>query len=587
MDKSQYIQEAKRQLEDTNYYTKLEKPIFIETAKLIYNIMGNLKQKGFISEKQRIYLIVKTQPCLRRFYMLPKIHKDPHTWPVPFTIPPGRPIVSDCGSETYPSAEYLDYYINPLSTTHPSYLKDTYDFITKLQATKCTENCFLFTMDVTNLYMNIPIEEGINCIRQIFNTHPDAKRPSEELIQLLNINLTRNDFEFNNEYYLQTKGTAMGKKFAPAYANIYMSAWEKGAMAKCKQTPLLYLRFLDDFFGIWTGTEVEFTDFFNILNQHNSSIQLTYTLSKNNINFLDKTVFKGTQFTHTYKLDTKVYFKPTDTALCNALLHKHSHHPKHTFKGIIKSQLLRFHRICTQHQDFVSATTTLFQTLKKRGYSKSLLKQCLQTYKQPRPPRTGNFIPLTTYFSTNNRLIHQHLKHSFQNTIGTSLLPNTTIISAFRKNKNLKDWLVTAKIPNTEIKKSKHTHHFSKQRFIKNHNTNTTFYIKQHITEFQNNVVYLLYCNLCNTQYIGETKYSINTTLQQHLGNIKYNRDDTKLVQHFQIHARQNIRIMTLEHNETWSDRDRKKQERLWIHLLDTKDPKGLNMKLLRVRVSF
>lgn len=29
--------------------------------------------------------------------------------------------------------------------------------------------------------------------------------------------------EFNKEFFLQIKGTAMGKKFAPAYANIFMA----------------------------------------------------------------------------------------------------------------------------------------------------------------------------------------------------------------------------------------------------------------------------------------------------------------------------------------------------------------------------
>ena len=46
--------------------------------------------------------------------MLPKIHKDPAAWSRPSEIPPGRPIVSDCSSETYNTAEYLDHYVPPL-----------------------------------------------------------------------------------------------------------------------------------------------------------------------------------------------------------------------------------------------------------------------------------------------------------------------------------------------------------------------------------------------------------------------------------------------------------------------------------------
>ena len=37
------------------------------------------------------------------------------------------------------------------------------------------------------------------------------KRPDKEILKLLEINLTRNDFQFDDKFYLQTKGTAMGK----------------------------------------------------------------------------------------------------------------------------------------------------------------------------------------------------------------------------------------------------------------------------------------------------------------------------------------------------------------------------------------
>ena len=58
------------------------------------------------------------------------------------------------------------------------------------------------------------------------------------------------------------------------------------------------------------------------------------------VNFLDVTISKGVDPAHVGKLVTKVYFKPTDT---HALLHKASFHPQHTFRGIVKSQLIRFH----------------------------------------------------------------------------------------------------------------------------------------------------------------------------------------------------------------------------------------------------
>ncbi|KAM4540300.1 calpain-3-like [Fundulus diaphanus] len=41
----------------------------------------------------------------------------------------------------------------------------------------------------------------------------------------------------------------MGKKFAPAYANIFMAEWEAGALESCSKAPLHYYRYLDDIWG--------------------------------------------------------------------------------------------------------------------------------------------------------------------------------------------------------------------------------------------------------------------------------------------------------------------------------------------------
>ena len=57
-------------------------------------------------------------------------------------------------------------------------------------------------MDIDSLYTNIDIAEGIQAIRKILLKFPDSKRPDEDMISLLNINLTRNDFEFNSDFYL-------------------------------------------------------------------------------------------------------------------------------------------------------------------------------------------------------------------------------------------------------------------------------------------------------------------------------------------------------------------------------------------------
>ena len=163
----------------------------------------------------------------------------------------------------------------------------------------------------------------------------------------------------------------MGKIFAPSYADIFMAEWEKNAVGRSSHKPSFWERFLDDVFLLWQHGRKKLKEFLDILNSHHPSIKVVATVHEMSIDFLDLTIFKGSQFHSSGKLDTKVFFKPTDT---HALLLKDSFHPKHIFSGILKSQILRFHRICTHKQDFDKACATVFAVLRQRGYADRFLR---------------------------------------------------------------------------------------------------------------------------------------------------------------------------------------------------------------------
>lgn len=576
----QYITEAMRQLNDGTYYKKLQEPIYLHTVPIVHQILNDLYKNKFINDRQRQYLKGEFEPRVRRFYILPKIHKEPEKWTIPFKIPPGRPIVSDCGSETYRVAEYIDHFLNPLSVKHPSFVKDTYHFIELVKNLKIPPNSFFFTIDIDSLYTNIDTVAGLRAVKSILIKYPNNKRPDQALLELLEISLTRNDFEFNEAYYLQVKGVAMGKKFAPAYANIFMADWEEKALDKCSKKPLQYLRYLDDIFGIWTHSLEEFTQFIHTLDTHDPSIRLKYKFDHQCIDFLDTTVYKGDLFHETLRLDIKVYFKETDT---HALLFKTSFHPQHTYRGLIKSQLIRFKRICTQGQDFLAAVKTLFDALRKRGYSRSFLRHCFKTFQLQRQRDQRKYIPLITNFSSVSAILNSKIKTNFRTFIETQgLLKDHHVISAYRRNKNLQDYLVKAKLP------AIHPPHppvvslanFIKLGYVINRVNKTIFKIPQAFRPQTSNCVYMIFCSRCGRQYVGETKNSIATRMWQHRYNITNKKEiHTPLVKHFMSHGLQCVKVLGLQSNSGWTDGERKKWERKWIYLLGTKVPFGLNKK--------
>jgi len=222
MDVDNYIFEANRQLNDSKYYQPLQEPIYLNNVAKIRNILYSMRSEGFITDKQLAFLGGPTQPRHRIFYLLPKIHKESHKWTLPGRMPEGRPIVSDVESESYRASKLLDSFLTPLANRHASYLKNTYDFVEKIRGMPVNENCFIVTGDVSALYTNMLHDRTIACVRDIFMKYPDITRPDKHLLELLEVTLKNNDFQFNGKCYLQISNTTLGKVYAPVLANIYM-----------------------------------------------------------------------------------------------------------------------------------------------------------------------------------------------------------------------------------------------------------------------------------------------------------------------------------------------------------------------------
>lgn len=315
------------------------------------------------------------------------------------------------------------------------------------------------------------------------------------------------------------------------------------------------------------------------MNTHDPSIKLKHVIGEQSIDFLDTTVYKGPSFIQDQKLDIKVYFKSTDT---HALLFKTSFHPKHTFKGIVKSQLLRFHRICTQENDFREAVNILFTVLRKRGYSRSFLRHCRKSFHVRKQAKQKEIIPLITSFSSVSAALNNKFKANFRSIIeDLGVLQNHQIISAYRRNNTLKDLLVNARLkPTQQAKARPKPQYFHGLTYIRNRVNKTIFKISQKFSPSTSNCVYLIFCCKCGMQYIGETKNSISTRMMQHRYNIKNRKEiHTPVVNHFITHGLPNLRVSGIQSNSSWTDAERKKMERKWIHLLSTIQPSGLNKK--------
>jgi hypothetical protein len=448
LQKTLFIQEGLRQLQDQAYYRELDYPVFPGNVLRINKLLHSILKQGKISLKQYDYLKADLTDNQRYFYLLPKVHKPREKWPNPM-MPQGRPIVADCGSESYRVSQYIDYYLKPLSTMHQSYLKDTYDFIQKIRGYRISDDWLIVTADVTALYTNMNIDIILKTVEQTFLEYPDSTRPDKELLDLLEITLRNNDFEFAGKFYLQLVGTAMGKTYAPSLADLYMDRnFDRIARTGFHIQPILYYRFLDDIFFVWPGTRDELRDFELFLNSLVPGITISLTIREYITEFLDTRVYKSyNEQTGVNTLQTCVYFKPTDT---HQLLHPVSNHPKHTVRGVLKSQFIRFKRISSTKTDYYRSCNILWSALRTRGYSWTLFRKLKTeilyedkkgTQKTPTESHDG-IIPVINHFNTIGTKLTRHSRQVISKNPHFS---TTRIIAAYRKHENLKQLLVKHK----------------------------------------------------------------------------------------------------------------------------------------------
>ena len=181
--------------------------------------------------------------------------------------------------------------------------------------------------------------------------------------------LKNNYFEFNGQVKQRISGTAIGTKFAPAYACIYMDDVESKFIETQSLQPLIWFRYIDDLFFIWTHGEEKLQLFLRDLNNYNPHIKFTYEFHKEHISFLD---FKVSFCDG--KLTTDMHVKPTDR---HQYLRYTSAHPNHTKRSIVYSQALRFSRICSYKNAFEKHLEEMKSWFRVRGYPDNLVKKVM------------------------------------------------------------------------------------------------------------------------------------------------------------------------------------------------------------------
>ena len=534
MDTSHYVNMVMMQLNDKKTYQTTKNDCDTKVMKKLNDLVK--KYEKVLTEKEAKFLS-KFSFKTSNFYGLPKIHKsgkiaaaieEQNSECIELLQPDDlklRPIVAGPNCPTRPLSYMVDLLIKPLLLHVKSYIKDGIDFLNKCPRTRGATTR-LATFDIKSLYTTIPHGYGLEAVRYWIENHRasiNERFPTEFILEAIHLILTNNNFLFDDVFFHQLMGTAMGSIFAPTYAGLTVGYLELKAYSmvdlRWGRSLMIYvmeqwIRFLDDCHILLEEDKIKPEDLLEILNSINANIQFTMEVSKDELPFLDMLVKNGE------RIWMDLYHKPTDT---ERYVPFNSNHPPHCKRNIPFTLARRICMIVENEERKQDHLQKLRNNLESQKYPKNVIDIGIEKAlkipqadlrKAKKKNEDDKILPFVTTYNPNNPEIFNKIKDTFlslqQNEVPG--FDDMKLIQSRRQAPNLKRILTRAEFsrrkpmaqrcgkPRCEC--CKHIYASDHYVFKK---CSYRFKLKSPMSCESSNLVYVIICSGCGEEYIGET----------------------------------------------------------------------------------
>lgn len=448
------------------------------TKKFTLELKNAINNTSYISPNH-LKNIIPMNPRSPFLYGLPKTHKD--------NIPI-RPVVSYIGAPAYNLAKYLNVLLKNKSCFNPQYsLKNSLDLVVKIKDIQIPPYSKLLSLDVDSLFTNVPFEECLSILETQFERQRLHPGEIYDILNLTGICMKQNYFRFNNQYYHQKQGLAMGSPLSPLMAELFMDNFECKYIVN-EPNILFYYRYVDDVIICWKGTVRQIHSFVNRLNTIHSKIKFKLELeSDQSLNFLDLTITR----VHN-KLDFQIYRKPTHT---DTTIPASSCHPLQHKLAAFRSYVHRLLSVPLSTDSYVKELNILYQIAMSNGYSKTIIDNLIKKKQRHRvrslmyacPTQSPNkYSGSLTYIGPLSDKIY-------------NILRKNNINVAFRTNQTL------SRICNG----------------------------KDYLDNSKKSGIYKLVCEECNGVYVGQTGRNFDIRFKEHVAAYRNEHPDQS---HFAKH---------------------------------------------------
>ena len=122
----------------------------------------------------------------------------------------------------------------PLVGKFPHHINSTQDFLEQVKHITLAPGECLSSYDVSALFTSVPVVQALNIIKDLLEKDHTLKERTVMAVSdilLLEFCLKNTYFSFQDQFYEQVEGAAMGSPVSPIVANVYMEYLEQKALS--------------------------------------------------------------------------------------------------------------------------------------------------------------------------------------------------------------------------------------------------------------------------------------------------------------------------------------------------------------------
>ena len=526
MDIEDYRTKMNTLLLDTNTYKQIKRD---PTNR--YQIMNNKIAQRMIDLKlidQRTYYSLKTNTATcPRIYGQPKAHKPDL---------PLRPVVPNITAPAYNLSKFVSRILQS-SIQSPYNVKDSFEFCQFINSVTLPPSYIMISLDVISLFTNIPhelVSTGIIENWQLIRTNTNICL--DLFLEMITFCMECSYFQFDNKFYQQIAGTAMGNPLSPILAEIVMDTLINSVI-RTFDTPIpIVKKYVDDLFlAVHQDTVPQVL---NAFNNYHPKLQFTCEEEKNKqLPYLDILLIRKTDQT----IHTQWY---TKSIASGRLMNYYSFHPLSQKVNTAINFITRVDRLSTAYTN-TQKYSVIRTHLSRNDYPTKLINRYWNRYinrnttpttiqTAPKlncqPPNNTDGMPnqesaLKNHQPSPTQTVTTH--NSLQNSTN---LPEQTTPTTMETSDDINraqhpaDNLAYRSIPyiadlSPRIAKILRREFSNVRIAYTNTNTVNTFLpiVKDTIPPLQkHNVIYSTKCKDCNSVYIGMTTNHLKTRLSGH-----------------------------------------------------------------------